>query len=256
MDIDRNDPVPLHYQLKSMLKEAIKAGKWEMGELFPTDKDLMQQHSLSSTTVRRAISELVNEGLLERKPGKGTFIRRVPIEETLGRLSGFFEEMSRQGFVPSADLVSTAPVTITDAEIATYPELKVFSGQDMYFIEKVQNINGKPIVYLISFWPREYGKKIAQHDLEREGIYQVVNQDLDLVLTKADQMIYAGTASKNIAKLLGLKVGFPVLIMERVTYAGEQPIEYSYNVYRSDQYKYHVTLYHNSNNIGGVWGDR
>ena len=254
MDIDRNDPVPLHYQLKNMLKEAIKAGKWEMGELFPTDKDLMQQHSLSSTTVRRAISELVHEGLLERKPGKGTFVRQTPIEETLGRLSGFFEEMSRQGFTPSAELVSTASVTISQNEIATYPEIKVFSGQDMYYIEKVQNINGKPIVYLISFWLHEYGKRIAQHNLEREGIYQVVDQDLRLVLTKADQMIYAGIASKNIAKLLGIKVGAPVLIMERVTYAGEQPVEYSYNVYRSGQYKYHVTLCHNSDNIGGVWG--
>lgn len=254
MDIDRNDPVPLHYQLKNMLKEAIKAGHWGMGDLFPTDKELMERHSLSSTTVRRAISELVNEGLLERRPGKGTFVRRTPIEETLGRLTGFFEEMSRQGFTPSAAKVRTGEATIADGEIAAYPGIKRFGGQEMFFIEKVQNINGKPIVYLISFWPQEYGRRIARHDLEQEGIYQVVAQDLGLVLTKADQVIYAGIANKHMAGMLEVKPGFPVLIVERVTYAGDEAVEYSYNVYRADQYKYHVTLYHNSENISGVWG--
>ena len=254
MDINKSAPIPLHYQLKSILEEAIKAGTWGMGELFPTDKELMKKYELSSTTVRRAISELVHEGWLERKPGKGTFIRREAVEETLGRLTGFFEEMSRQGFHPSAEIIRTAPVTIGNKEIAKYPEIKIFNGQEMYFIEKVQHINGKPIVYLISFWLYNYGKKIAEHDLSVEGIYQVVNQDLEIVLTKADQTICAGAACKEIAKMLGIKAGDPVLIMERIAYAGEKPVEYSYNVYRGDQYKYTVTLYHNSVNIGGVWG--
>ena len=254
MDINKSAPIPLHFQLKNLLEDAIKAGAWGMGDLFPTDKQLMEKYDLSSTTVRRAISELVHDGWLERKPGKGTFIRREAIEETLGRLTGFFEEMTRQGFRPSAELIRSAPVTIGNKEIAKYPEIKTFNGQDMYFIEKVQHINGKPIVYLISFWPYHYGKKIAEHDLSLEGIYQVVNRELEIVLTKADQTICAGAADKDIAKRLGVTKGDPVLIMERITYAGEKPVEYSYNVYRGDQYKYNVTLYHNSVNIGGVWG--
>ncbi|MBP2641512.1 MAG: hypothetical protein H6Q66_2463 [Firmicutes bacterium] len=254
MQISKNSPVPLHYQLKNILQETIRNGDWAVGDLFPTDKELMQKYNLSSTTVRRAISDLVQEGWLERIAGKGTFLKRKAVEETLGRLTGFFEEMARQGYVPSAEILQISFVTITPEEIEKHPRLSLFAGQKMVSIEKVQSIDGKPIVYLVCYWPQEYGEKIAKCDLTREGIYQIVDRDLKILLTRAEQTIYAGVANQESSKLLHVKKGFPVLMTERVTYANETPVEYSYNIYRADQYRYNVILHHDSRDAEGIWG--
>lgn len=254
MALSKSDPAPLHYQLKNLLRDIIKNGEWAAGDLFPTDKELMQKYDLSSTTVRRALSELVQEGWLVRKPGKGTFIRREAVEESLGRLTGFFEEMIRQGLKPSAEILQAAPVNITPKELAKHPRLSVFEQKELFLITKIQKIEQTPIVYLMCYWPYAYGKKIAEFDLTKEGTYQVADRELKLVLTRAEQTIAAGTANREIAHLLGVKPGFPVLIMERVTYAGDEPVEYSYNIYRSDQYKFNVQLYHDRAGTGGIWG--
>jgi len=252
--INKSDPLPLHYQLKQILADIIKNGEWAIGDLFPTDKELMQKYDLSSTTVRRAVSELVRDGWLDRMPGKGTFIKREAVEEPLGRLTGFFEEMSRQGFMPSAQILQVAPVTITAKDLGKHPRLSVFNQSELFLIEKIQKIENMPIVHLLSYWPYEYGKKIAEYDLSKEGIYQVVDRELKLVLTKAEQTISGGTASKEVAGLLGIKPGFPVLITERITYAVDEPVEYSYNIYRADQYKFNVVLHHDRHETGNVWG--
>lgn len=254
MAISKNDPAPLHYQLKTDLRNSIKNGEWATGDLFPTDKELMQKYGLSSTTVRRAVSELAQEGWLVRGRGKGTFVRGEAVEESLGRLTGFFEEMALQGLRPSADILELAAVTLTPKEVANQPRLTVFGQSELYLIKKIQKIEHTPIVYVLSYWPYAYGTKIAEFDLTKEGIYQVVDRELKLVLTRAVQTISAGVASKEIAGFLGVSAGFPVMIMERVTYAGDEPVECSYNVYRSDQYKFKIELHHNQLGAVNIWG--
>lgn len=97
MLINKDVPVQLHYQLTNALREYIQKGQWNIGDLFPADRELMEQYNVSATTVRRAVKQLVNEGWLARKPGKGTFIVKEPIREDLIQLTGFFEEMHNQG---------------------------------------------------------------------------------------------------------------------------------------------------------------
>ncbi|WP_258360773.1 GntR family transcriptional regulator [Moorella sulfitireducens] len=243
MGIDRSKPIPLHYQITSDLRRAIKEGRYRVGDLFPTDKQLMEKYDVSSITVRRAVAALVDEGLLERRPGKGTFVKREPVEETLGKLTGFFEEMKARGYEPSARIIFTGPVADPAKEKQKVPALRVFGDEPLFLIEKVQQMNGQPITYLRSYWPYEYGSRLAGEDLERHGLYELVEEKLGLALERAEQTISAGRAGKAEAAYLQVKVGSPLLIMERTAYDERgKPVELSINAYRPDRYKYRVEL--------------
>lgn len=252
MNLDKTVPIPLHFQLTNDLREGIKAGKWGVGELFPTDKVLMERYALSSTTVRRAVAQLVQEGWLDRKPGKGTFVKKTPVEETLQYLTGFFDEMIGHGFKPSADVLSASEIEITTKELERVPNLNIFNHKRMYLIEKIQKLNNEPIAYVLSYWPYEYGESIVEFDLSTRGIYDIIKNELGLNLLKAEQIVGADIASRKVANLLNVKVGFPVLTMERIGYdAINQPIELSINAYRADRYKYKVLLQQKDQNMAG-----
>ncbi|MBE3571774.1 MAG: GntR family transcriptional regulator [Moorella humiferrea] len=243
MSIDRSKPIPLHYQITSDLRRAIKEGEYRVGDLFPTDKQLMEKYGVSSITVRRAVAALVDEGLLERSPGKGTFVKRETVEETLGKLTGFFEEMKARGYEPSSRIIFIGPVTDIAKERQRVPAVEVFGDAPLYLIEKVQQMNGQPITYLRSYWPHEYGSRLAEEDLEHRGLYELAEEKLGLVLERAEQTISAGRAGKREAAYLQVKAGTPLLIMERVAYDDKgRPVELSINAYRPDRYKYRVEL--------------
>jgi len=248
MSANRSKPVPLHYQITDDLRNAIKEGKWNLGDLFPTDKQLMEQYDVSSTTVRRALSELVYEGWLERRPGKGTFLRKDYVEETLSRLTGFFEEMKKRGYKPSSKILDVRPVEVTQDVLEKTPQLGVFGKTNLYLIEKLQLMNDHPVVYLKSYWPYEHGKRLAEFDLSQHGLYELAEEKLGVDLEEAEQTIAAGIARKKEAEYLQVKIGFPILIMERTLYSGGQPVELSINAYRGDRYKYRVKLTRNENN--------
>jgi len=249
MNINKNDPLPLHYQLKSILQEKFRYETWAIGDLFPTEKELMQQYQLSSTTVRRALSELVQEGILERKAGKGTFIKKLPVQETLGRLTGFYEEMKQRGLNPSSKIISYETIQDFSQQLMSSLPLQLFDNQEMFLIEKLQNLNNEPIAYTQSYWPYHLGSELAKHDLEKEGLYEIALREFQVFLTKAEQTISATIADSRVASLLQIAEGSPLLIMERMAFAGNKPVEYSFNLYRIDRYNYHVTLYHDSRDI-------
>ncbi|MGI6226465.1 MAG: GntR family transcriptional regulator [Peptococcales bacterium] len=236
-----NDAAPLHYKITIELRESLQKGFWKAGDLFPTDKQLMEKYGVSSTTIRRAIYELVKEGWLDRKPGKGTFVKGEMVE-TLRRLTGFFEEIKAKGAVPSAKVVKIAEVKITDELLDEVPELKDFDEKRLVLIRKIQQMNGVPVVYLDSYWPYDIGMKICEHDLTTRGMYEILQNELNISLEKADQIISANIADEEIANALKIPFGSPLLIMKRTVFSKEKALEVSINRYRADMYSYRVQL--------------
>ena len=243
MSVNKEVPVQLHYQLTNTLREFIQKGQWSIGDMFPPDREIMSKYNVSATTVRRAVTQLVKEGWLERKPGKGTFIIKEPLREDLVRLTGFFEEMYNQGQQPSADILFKGAVTINATLLKQFRALKALQTTELVLLEKVHKVNDQPLFYVKSFWLPEYGEEFLKFDLTSRGVYDIAAKHLGLFLSKADETIYAGAASEKEARFLKAKRGFPVLIMERIIYAGERAVEFSYNVCRADRYRYHVVRF-------------
>ncbi len=240
-----NTAVPLHYQITQDLRKRLEAGEWKVGDLFPTDKQLMEKYEVSSTTVRRAIYELVKDGWLSRKPGKGTYVQDKMVE-TLQRLTGFFEEVQAKGMKPSALVVRAEEIEVDENMTELIPELKEYGDVNkLFLIEKVQKMNDMPVVLVRSFWPLEVGREIAKRDLIGRGMYEILQNELGIVLDEASQIISAAVADENDAAHLEIAVGSPMLTMQRITYSNGRPMEVSVNSYRSDRYSYRVVLNRN-----------
>lgn len=252
MSIDRATPIPLHFQIANDLRKAIKQGRWSVGDTLPTDKELMEKYGVSITTIRHAMASLVNDGLLERRPGKGTFLIRDMVEETLGQPTGFFEEMAVQGLQGSQRILEMRPFKITNNDLAVVPQLNIFAADKVYLIESVQLIYDKPVNYLRSYWPYEYGKELRPEELTHEGIYEQLNKKFGVIVTEADQKITAAIAGPKEARLLDIKEGAPILKAVRIGYADNRPVELSFNAYRADRYSYTVHLSRNGHQRGGL----
>ncbi|KUO48891.1 MAG: hypothetical protein APF76_09580 [Desulfitibacter sp. BRH_c19] len=250
--IDKTQPLPLHYQITMDLRNKIREGYWIVGDLFPTDKELMEQYGVSSTTIRRAVSELVNEGWIRRQPGKGTFITKEFVETVDDGLRGFFEEVKAKGKNPSADILSMTSIYVDEKICDDVPELQIFRDTKVFVIEKVHRIDGNPVTYLKSYWPDNIGKKIPEFDLSSRGMYEILEVELGISLEKAEQMISAKIANDHESEALEVPKKSPVLLMERVAYAQGKPIELSLNVYRADSYRYRLVLNRNQPKNGGI----
>ena len=100
LNIDFESKVPLYYQLKEQIKQNILSGQYKNGDLIPSEREFSDNYELSSTTIRRALNDLVQENFLERKAGKGTFVRRRKVKRDLRKVLGFTKNMTEMGLPP------------------------------------------------------------------------------------------------------------------------------------------------------------
>jgi GntR family transcriptional regulator len=234
--------IPLHQQLAANLHSEIISGKYNQGEFFATEKSLVERYRVSSTTVRRALQVLVQKGYLYRKAGKGTFIRRLQIEETLGPLWSFYEEMKVLGLEPTTDLLA---IEVQKANRFIGQKLQLTESEPIYWIKKLLRANDEPVAIFDSYWLFEIGQGLARHNLDsnNSNLFDIVENKLGINLGEAEATIEAGTASPEESQMLDILEKDPILIMQKIVYSTDgQPIYFSRLAYRSDKYKYRTRM--------------
>lgn len=238
--IDPNSPMPMYQQLKNILKHKIVSGEWPTGSLIPTEQDLIKEYQVSRTTVREAIIELVNQGVLHKKQGKGTIVTAAKVEERLGKLTGFAEEVVDRGYQHSARVLSS------EFRKHCYYEMSLLGLPDdasIFFIDRIRMADIEPIAYERSCWPEEIGKLLQQEDLSSVAFYKVLEEKHGLILKEANETIHAVNATQAEADLLSISPGEALLERRRVSYdASGRAIEYTKTKYRSDKYSYKINL--------------
>ncbi len=231
---------PYYRWLADTLREDIFTGAYKPGDTLPTEHELMRRYQLSSTTVRRAVQDLVREGLIYRKAGKGTFVKRSKIEENLLYLTSFAEEMQSRDICPKFRLVSAKSI-VPSREIAQ--ALGITEDQQVFLIERIQYANSEPIALAQGYWRHELGELLARHDLNEISLYPMLEHEYRVPLVEADESISATTADPAVARKLQIRRHAPLLVRRRVTYTSEmRPVEYTITLYRADQYEYRVHL--------------
>ncbi len=231
---------PLYRWLTEILRDEIARGLYQPGNALPTEEELMRRYDLSSTTVRRAVHDLAREGLIYRKAGKGTFVKRAKIEEHLLRLTSFAEEMQSRHIQPSFKLVQARSM-VPPAEIAR--ALKLAPQDRAFLIERIQLANGEPIALAQGYWHCDIGERLAQQDLSQVPLYEIVETVLHIPLVEADESISATVAEASLAKKLKTQRNAPLLVRRRLTYAAEmRPVEFTTTFYCADRYEYTIRL--------------
>ena len=237
MTLDKQSLMPLHLQLRNLLKSEIDEAKYV--DKIPTEFELMDKFGVSRSTVRQAIKTLVDDGMLEKKQGLGTFIAVRPIEEWLGNLSSFLEIVNEMGMEPGIRLLERG-FTEKPEEIAATLGVE----DQFYYIHRLRTADGVPLVYEKQYYPVKIGKALDAYDLNNVSTYDILENQLGEVLSEARQQITCTTPTEEEKRFLGLDSSVCCAILsERFVYNQHNDLlEYERNVYRADMYAFNINL--------------
>lgn len=237
--IDRNHPLPLYYQLMQELRARIERGEWKPGDLFPSERELCETYGISRMTVRQALAELVNDGLLRRDQGRGTFVAKPKIRKRLSRLTSFTEDMRARGKQAGAQILRLEMVPARP-KVAAMLQIEV--EQQVALIERLCLADGEPVGIECSHLFFDGCEAILREDLSG-SLYRLLGERFGLVPTQAQEEIEAGACGSREVQILGIQRGEPVLLIRRRTLDQDQrPFEYVESVYRGDNYILSVEL--------------
>jgi GntR family transcriptional regulator len=239
--IDRSSPVPFYFQLKKVLAEEIGSGRWVMGDRLPSEGAICEHFSVSRTTVRQALAELTLEGLLRKEKGKGTFIAAPRTTSWLLQSShGFFDEASSRGRrVRSRVLrrqLEPLPRWAADA-LGLRPPARGVS------LERLRFVDERLVMYVITYLLEALAPTVLDADLDSSSLYRTLQERDGITVHGGRRIVEATTAFGDLARLLEVESGAPLLYVESVSWdSRHRPFECYRAWHRADQSKIEVQV--------------
>jgi DNA-binding GntR family transcriptional regulator len=215
-------PSPKYYRLKELIREEYSS--WDPGEPIPSEAELCQMHGVSRTTVRKALDDLTNEGLLYRIQGKGTFVATPRVRERfLQYTAGFYEDMMARGISLRTDVLEHV---VVGANKNTAGPLQLALGEPVVKIRRLRYVNNHPVVISDSFVPRYLFPGIESEDLSDASLYGTLREKYAAKLAHGTRFVTVASCSEEQSRLLHMPVGSPLLVISGVMYdTAGHPIE-------------------------------
>ncbi|HEY6739569.1 MAG TPA: GntR family transcriptional regulator [Actinopolymorphaceae bacterium] len=229
-------PVPKHVQLREIL-ERLVTEQLRPDAPIPSERELMTEYGVSRLTVREAIGQLVAEGRLYRVRGKGTFVAPPRVDSML-ELTSFTEDMRRRGHAPSTVVLRSAEL---EPPLAIRRLLNLTPSQSAYRIERLRIADGVPMALENGWYAAEPAPGLLDRDLS-ESLYAVLARSYGVVIDAATQTLRSEIADQPTARVLGVAMGAPLLVLERTSTAQGRPVEHIVSWYRGDRYQVHIDL--------------
>jgi GntR family transcriptional regulator len=215
--------VPLYHQIANDLRRKIASGAWSAGSQMPSEEELTAAYGVSRITVRQALSILVQEGLVTRQPGRGSFVRDPSITAGPRRLTSFSEEMRAKGLTPSSRVLDSRVIS---ADQALAEALQVVPGAPVLRLERLRLGNGEPIGIQVAHVPIDRYPGLDAVDFSVASLYAEMERRSGL----------------PVASELSIAVGSPVLVVERRAWSGGVVVEFTRSIMRGDRYRIQVRL--------------
>jgi GntR family transcriptional regulator len=243
--IKAESPTPKYQQLADLIRQRIDHGELTPGDRIPSESQLGDAYRLSRITIRQALADLERDGLLERVPGKGTYVRRKASHvERVTRLTGFGQTVAALGLEPGYRTLTAEPRRVPKA-IAD--RLRAQSGK-AFVVERILLADGEPIAEHTSYLPLWIVRSAAPEAfsiaaLNRGSLYRAIAQAGGRIF-RADEVVEPGLATREEAQRLETPEGALVLRVARTVLDEDgDPLEYVLLTYRADAYTYHTTLF-------------
>lgn len=230
---------PLYCQLENILKTQIEHGEYNKGDIFPSEKMLMEQYQVSRVTVRQAFAALVQAGYIKSSRGIGTEVIYEKIDEHLKHVISFTDEMKQHNITMETSYCEIEKVSPT-TRIAI--ALSVPKTDLCYCLTRVRCVNEKPLVYTIT-----YLKDIVELPLDRkfymESLYKYLSEVHGIRIERGKDTLEAALPTEEVQKFLEIGPQMPVFKRVRQTFLpGGEVFEYSICFYPGNRYKYTVDL--------------
>lgn len=234
--LDPAGAMPLYQQLRDRLRDMLIDG-WPKDRPIPSERHLMQLTGLSRMTIRQAITELVNEGMLRRDQGRGTFVADSRIMRLLTGHSSFRDVVQRQGSTPSTIVVRQR---LTPANPAQATLLQVEPGESLFGLVRVRMIDGEPVMLDYTHVPIRICPQLPGADLTG-SLYEFLSQTCGVPAQHSNDTIEAVAATGEVASLLDVQEGTPLLLMRRLAKTlGNLPVEITDEYVRPDRCLFRV----------------
>lgn len=178
--------IPLYHQLKQIIIEDIESGKYGIGEQLPTETELCDKYSVSRITVRRAISDLVDEKVLYRKQGKGTFVSEAKIERELISIGSFSDITTESGKEPSTQILETR---IKKPSKDLCKLLTISRDEDVLELRRLLSINDEPFIIETSHYPISRFPNLETYITSNQSTYKILREKYDVEIVKAEKTL-------------------------------------------------------------------
>lgn len=240
--VDPHNHLPRYFQLASILRQRILRGELLPHQPIPSERQLEEIYSVSRTTIRQAIDQLVRQGFLYREHGRGTFVSPQKLQKGISELTSFSEDMKRRGITPGHRILEICMVPPPE-DACRHLEMSD-CAQPVLKVERLRLGDGAPMGLQTSYYLLPEGQTITRADLDLEGsIYVILQEKFHLIPTEADETLEVTIATPREAALLHIKTGDPLLLSERTTYSQNRRVfEFVKILYRGDRYRYFAKL--------------
>jgi GntR family transcriptional regulator len=238
-ELIRSEGIPIYVQIRETIRGEITSQVLKRGEKLPSEQELASQFKVSRMTIRESIEDLVDEGLLYRRHGVGTFVAYPHLQRDHTRLTSFFDKAENVGVQVRATLLNkdvlTAKPKIAHA-LDLPPGSKVIRVKTLRFADNV------PLTVHDAYVPHKLFACILDENLEVQHLWTLFEKS-GYKVKRAIQRLEAREATKEIANLMKIKEGAPILFKERTVYADDgTPVEFTYCYNRGDIYSLTVAL--------------
>ncbi|NLJ34112.1 MAG: GntR family transcriptional regulator [Firmicutes bacterium] len=244
--LGNNETRPLYKRLKDYLYGEIEKGNLRPNQQIASERELCRRFNLSRTTVRQALAEAIAEGTFYRIQGKGTFVAAPKkVEQQVNAITNFMDTIKSRGWRPGMEVLEHR---IISADIEMAKILQVKAGEDIVHLRALGKGDAEPTGLYIIYLPYELGRSIideGDEDRRKYGLWIPLlsyhAQKLGLDLAYADQGFEAVVAGLNIAELLQVPEGAPIIKVTSIAYTSKDiPVEFRRVYYRGEKYRFTI----------------
>jgi GntR family transcriptional regulator len=233
---------PLYSQIQEHIAELILSGKLPPETKIQSEREFSEDLGVSRMTVRRALTELVNEGLLERRHGSGTYVSKPKVTYESAELVNYIEAMQQRNIATASQLLEFSEI-VASRRLADL--LKIEIGNPIYRVDLLRFANRVPVILERVFFPCVRFPKLEEWDLEKSSIYDLLTSVYKIQLGRISQTVEAVAAAETVAQQLRVDENAPLLMLSRIVYQQEteEPVVFSQDFLRSDYARIHSDVH-------------
>lgn len=237
MKIDKTATTPLYSQIEVILEDKILTGIWDEGVQIPTEIELANTYDVSNITIKRAIMNLVDKGMLVRQRGRGTFVTNLHVEKNI----------HKSEFIRSDDEISSSHDLLkwkfNQPSPAIAKKLGFSSEAEFVYIERIGYEEEEKVSLEYTYIPQEIWPPHEGSPNKDVFIYDLLKKTCGITLARSKNYFSGTVANENEVKLLGVRPNTPLFVWERITYSTDgNPVEYSKFIMKQDKDKYYLEL--------------
>ena len=232
--------IPIYIQIAEDIKKRIDEGQYSEGSYLPAEPELQKRYEVSRSTIRASIKRMNDQGLVQIERGKGTRVVNPQIFQRLNDQLMFTEVIQSQGFMPGT-IVQETKIENANEEVAD--KLKIPLGTRLFKVGRIRTANNHVISYHISYLPEDFiVEKLRLEEIK--SLYRYLEENFNVFIKMTEDEIFAKRADPDIAKILRIQTGEPILVLNRVAFDGNNnAVEYTISFIRCDRLKYKITMH-------------